>query len=464
MNRTIVLSLLLSATTSIAAEPVPVFRWQRAVELPAITETSLVAVPLDSHVFAHTRDGWPDVRLQTAAGSTTAFVIHPAMIAKDRTVREFWAAEQTAAKLDGERGLQVELTLRDKESSPHGLRIVSPLRDFEHQVQVETSADGVTWQSAGAPTLIFDYTRFVDARNDVVPFAAGDHRRFRLTIADVTAEQESLLLELHRRLRGSEETDRTERTTIARRPFRIDRIEFYRDVSRPQSAEPRTTEHPVQNLTTTEEDGGQRTVVAFETQREPLTALTVVTDAQNFSRTVNVETEVDADRGQPVWKPFSPGTLTRFSVGDLRRDELTIKLPETRRSKFRLVIENDDSPPIAITSVTASGPVYELTFLAERDQKYELSYGSPDAEAGRYDTAALQAAIQQRHAATPATLSAPRENPNAPADRGRRWAVWNDPRVLTGVIVGLTLFLGFTLYSMRRGIKATDEPPLQPPL
>jgi hypothetical protein len=457
MNRILVLVGLLWTTTLVAAEPAPEFRWRRDVELPPITETALVAVPLDSHVFAHTRDGWPDVRLQTADGTATAFVVRPSTIEKTRTIRDFWVADQMAAKIDDEQGLQILLRLREKEPPPDGLRIVSPLRDFEHQVRVESSADEQTWQPAGEPTLIFDYTRFVDARNDVVPVKAGDHRHFRLTIADVTAEQESQLLELHRNLQGGAETDRTERTTIARRPFRIDRIEFYRDESHPQSTEPRTRDYPVQNLTTTQDEDGQRTVVAFEMQREPVTALTAVTAAQNFSRTVTVGTEIDSDASGPLWQPLTSGTLTRFSVGDLHRDELTIAIPETRRSRLRLVVENDDSPPIVITRITASGPVYELLFLAERDQKYALSYGSPEAEAGHYDTAALQASLEHNHAAIPAALARPRENPNAPADNGRRWAVWNDPRVLIAIIVGMTLVLGYVLYVVARDVKRGDD-------
>jgi hypothetical protein len=456
---------LLAITVSaaaFAAEPEPTFRWRRAISLPALTATTLVAAPLDTHVYGNTREDWPDVRLRTASGTATAFVIRPAMNVRDQTVREFWPAKQTAAKLDGDHGLQVELMLSKDDPTPTGLKIVSPLRDFEHQVQVESSADGVAWEPAGEPTLIFDYTRFVDARNDTVSITPSAHRQFRLTIADVTAEQESQLLELHRRLRGDEEADRTERTVIARRPFRIDRVEFFRDVARPQSSEPRTLDFPVSRLTTTPSEGGARTVVTLGTDGEPLTALRIDTPSENFSRVVNVETEVDLGTGATAWKPFAPGTLTKFAVGTLHREDLTIPVPQTRRSNFRLVIENDDSPPLTIENVIASGPVYELLFLATPNERYTVEYGHDDATSGRYDTAALAAALNDRQPATEVRFGDPQLNPNAPTVRRPAWKPWNDPRVLIGGILLMAAILAIALYAAGKELKVTDENAAKP--
>jgi hypothetical protein len=352
------------------------------------------------------------------------------------------------------------LSLGENDPPPHGVQILSPLRDFEHQVQVESSADGTTWRPAGEPALIFDYTRFVDARNVAVPMTGGDDRRFRLTIADVTAEQESQLLELHRRLRGNEETERSERTAIARRPFRIDRVEFYRDVSRPHTVEPRTTEAVVRDIEIIEDRSEKRTLITFATDREPVTAIRIVTTGENFSRPIAVEAESVAESGRAVWTPIGKGTITRFAVGELRRDELTVAIPETRRTKYRLVIDNADSPPVVVTGVAATGPIYELLFLAGPNEPYQLEYGSPDAGPGRYDTAALQAAMNDRQTSTTARLGEARENPKATT--ARRRMPWNDHRLLIVAIVALTAVLGVALWQSSRRLKAEDEWPVNP--
>lgn len=435
---------LVSLLPCVAADA-PGFRWQRDVELPEITETTAVAVPLDEPFYAATRDRWPDVRLYDSKGDIVSFLIRPAKGTKTRTDRHSWAAEQTAARVEPEGGLVVELALREKEPPPTGIRIVTPLRDFEHQVRVESSADGTTWVSAGPPGVIFDYSRFVDARNDTVPFTAGDHRRFRFSISDVTAEQESQLLELHRRLQGGRETNRTERTTIARRPFRVDRVDFYRDEVRSQATETRMNTYEPTRFTQTEDEKEHQTLVAIVAGRQPVTAITVQTDDKNFSRSVTIES-VFKNAGE-LRKAETLGTLTRFAVGSLQRDELTLKIPESRATRYRLLIENGDNLPLAISGIGLSGPLYELLFLASPMEKYRLDYGSPDAEPGRLDTAALEAVLNEGPPKFTGTLADARENLSAPL---ARWRPWNDPNVLISAIVLLTLLLGWGLWRASR--------------
>ena len=455
MKRLLALLTLLVGSTLYAAAGVPEYRWLRDVALPEITTTTLVAVPLDSHFFESTREGWPDVRLRNDRNESVGFLIRAAHDTKTRTVREFWTAEQASARVDANAGLQVELVRRDKEPAPTGIRIVTPLRDFEHQVRVESSSDGETWTSAGPASLIFDYSRFVDARNDLVSLDAGAARRFRLTIEDVTAEQESVLKELHRRLRGSDEISRTERTTIARRPFRVDRIEFYRDSERVESSRLKTTDYPATNFTVTQNEKEHQTIVVFDTHREPITEVTVNTTAENVSRETRVEVEVEETNGQKAWKAITHGTVTRLSIGTIERDVRTLTIPETRSIHYRVVNENRDSAPIPITGVELRGPQYQLLFLASPAQKATVEYGSSTAEPGHYDTAALQASLSAGHAPLEATLQSPQENKNAPLNQSQPWAPWNDSRILTGAIVLFTLLLASGLFFAARRIDAT---------
>ena len=453
----IALGFITLVTTPIFADDGPQYRWMREIELPEIAATTLVSVPLDSHFFMSTRDGWPDVRLSNNHDQSVAFSIQAAYDKKAKTVRQTWPAQNLAAKVDTATGLRVELALRDDDPLPNGIRIITPLRDFEHQVRVESSTDGNSWTSAGPPSLIFDYSRYVDTRNDFVPLNAANHRRFRLIIEDVTAEQESLLLELHRRLRGADEIDRTENTTIVRRPFRIDRVEFYRDIETEVSSCQQRAKYPTSNFVVAEREKDHQTLLTFDTKREPISELKVITDSENFSRAATVEAEVEDVNGKLAWKAISHGTLTRFSVGSIQRNELTLSIRESHASRYRVLIENRDSPALAITGVELSGPLYELMFLASSDQKFTLQYGSPEAKAGHYDTAALQAALLQGSTRSMAKLASPTENQNVPADQDRRWVPWNDNRVLVGGIFALTLLLGWGLYTAGKRIELPAE-------
>ena len=453
----IVLCFMPLVVAPVVAEDGPRYRWQRDVELPEIADTTIVGIPLDSHFFMETRDGWPDVRLKNNSDQSVAFLIQTAYDLKSRTVRQTWPAQNLAAKVDATTGLHVELALRENDPLPTGIRIITPLRDFEHQVRVEASADVNSWTSAGPPTLIFDYSRYVDARNDFVPIKSGTHRRFRLTIENVTAEQESLLLDLHRRLRGANEIDRTENTTIVRRPFRIDRVEFYRDDETAVSSHQQRAKYSTLNFVVAPREKDHQTLLTFETRREPITEIKVVTESENFSRSATVETEVEDINGKLVWQSISKGTLTRFSVGSIQSQELGLSIPESHSSRYRVLIENRDSPPLSISGVELSGPRYELMFLASPAQKFTLHYGSPDAKAGHYDTAALQASLSAGSTRVTATPGSPSENQNVPADQKPRWAPWNDSRVLLGGIVTLTLLLGWGLYMAGKRIEPSAD-------
>ncbi len=443
------LALMLLSSLA-AAEETLTFRWSREVEVPALTTTSLVAAPLDSQFFRDTREGYPDVRLRDDKGMAIGFVIRAASEMKPCFLRTTWTAQQMAAKVDAATGLQLELALREKELLPNGIRIITPLRDFEHQVQVESSADGRTWVPADPSIVIFDYSRHVDARNVEVPISSGDHRYFRITIQDVTTEQESQLLVLHRHLSGSEETDRTERTTINRVPFRIDRVEFYRDEPKVESGKLRMTAYPIEKFEITDSEKDHQTVLVVESRREPITEIKVLTSAENFSRVASVAAELEDDNGRMFWSTLDTGTLTRFSIGSIKKDELTLINRETRAPRYRIVVENRDSPGLPITGVELAGPQYELMFLAAAGQTLRLEYGSSKVAAGQFDTAALQAAIKQGQLPIGATLLAAREN--AGVESGRAWQPWNDSRVLVGSICLATALLGWGLFRASRNL------------
>lgn len=442
------LVLIAVPTTRVRADGSPTFRWMREIHLPEISNTSLVSVPLDSHFFEFTRENWPDVRLRNMDGDAIGWTIQTVKTGKSRMIRRFWPVEKLTAQVTEAAGLQVYFECAVKDPLPSGVRILTPLRDFEHQVQIESSVDGQSWVAASSPGVIFDYSRHVDARSDLVPVNAGDHRRFRVTITDLTAEQDSLLLEFQRRLHGSEEIDRTERSLIARRPFRIDQLHFYRDEFQSEQRDVQSMAYPAIQFSTSEKTKEHQTILEFGSQREPITGIKVMTREENFSRAATVEVEGGKANEKTEWRAVSSGTLTRFKVGMIHREELTISLPEHRSTKYRIVIENRDSTPLVMTGVELTGPSYELTFLASTGQKAILEYGSFEANAGHYDTAALQAVLAQGQQAIPASLRSPQENSYVP--KGISWMPWNDPRLLVGTVIVLTLLLAWGLFGASR--------------
>ncbi|WP_373652082.1 hypothetical protein [Schlesneria sp. DSM 10557] len=432
------------------------YRWQRTLELPEHDQTSLFRLPLDVQFHDATRKDWPDVRVVNEQQQPVPFVIRATKDGKSHSIRHFWRGTISNARLDSAEGLKIEVQLGEKELVPNGLRILTPLKDFEHQVHVESSENGTMWRPLGAASLIFDYSRYVDARNVFVPFERTDHRHFRLIIKDVTAEQQQLLLELNRRLKGNEEVERVESTSIALRPFRVDGIEFYRDESKIQPGQPQTEQYSPASLSVMEDAKKQQTTLLVSVQQQPISELKLITSAENFSRVVTIESELENADGLKEWVHAGKGTASRFAIGAIQREQVTVSIPEVRTRQFRVKIENRDSPPLPITSVELTGPLYELIVAAPPHSKLMLEYGSPHAKAGHYDDAALLSALAQGESIVSVTASAPVENSSASTQRGGNSPIWNDTRVLFGMIAVLTVLLGWGLYRAGHRIASTD--------
>lgn len=442
-----------SAATGSAAEPES--HWQRAVEAPTVTEASLVAVPLDAHFYRATRDGWPDVWLLDSAGQPQAFEIRVAHAAKSHMQRTVWPANRERASVKADTGLQIEIALRERDPVPTGIQIQTPLQNFENQVTVETSADGETWERAGEPVLIFDYQQFIDARNDLVPFAAGDHRRFRITISDVTAEQESRLIELHRELQSGAEVKRVERSTVDRRPFRVERIDFYRETQELSADQPVLATWPAEDAVLRHDAESKADIFEFTSHRQPISAVTLQTPSQNFGRSVGLQAQNVRGTADESWQSLAEGRVLRLAIGDLKREDLTLKFHETRASRYRLVIRNGDSAPLESPTVTLTGPEYRLLFLAVPDQSYRLVYGSPNAKPGNYDVTALRAALSQNQQPQLAKLAAPVQATEIIATT---WKPWNDVRLQLTAIFVMVLLLGWALYGAARSAEFGAPP------
>ncbi len=447
--------VLLSASLLSAADPAA-FRFAREVRTDAFAREEIVAIPLDSDVYDHTRDQTPDLRLFDAGGGEVPFLFEQVTATRRQTVRKPWNVQPASLKPLDDGGLEIVLTLDKDDPQPDGLTVATPLRDFEQRLRVFGSNDGQTWELLVPDVLIFDYSRFMDVESRDVRLPKSDYRRFRVVIDAVTAEQESELMELTRRLRSGAEVERVERVLRDRRPFRIDRIAFWQETIEEWTAGPTTREYPVAEFTVEQDAEHKQTIVTVQTRREPLTAFRLETPARNFNRAASVE-RLETRGVRSEWRPLGRATVSRFAFRELNREQMEAGFQETRCEQYRLVIDNHDDPPLEITGVRATGNVYRMVYFAEPGKEYRMAYGSDAVKAPSYDTTALAASLREDYKPVVAELGKVVENTNVRQPSGLLPLLTN-PLVLGAMVSILVALLGWGLYAAARRVDALEPP------
>ncbi|HRA86790.1 MAG TPA: hypothetical protein PK992_01930 [Planctomycetaceae bacterium] len=442
--RALIMAFTFSISVPVLGEESETFQYSRTIDVPDDVQEELCAVPLDSEIYAATRDGFPDLRVLDEAQRSVPFLIRKVSESRTKKIRTFWAATDPALKPLGDNGMEIRVTLKKDDPSPNGLQFITPLRNFEQQVQVFAISEGSEQQLVDG-ALIFDYAQFMDVRRPEVEFPTTTAREFRIVVDKLTSDQESQLLQLSRSLKGGSEQGRTEETTIERRPFRIDRIEFWREQTEEIPGVDADQTWPVSDLKVTQDPEHKQTLLEFTSRREPLTDFKIVTDSRNFSRRAEVQIDADSTIGSK-WKTLTSATISQFQLQDFHEEHVTVHITETRRERYRVVIHNGDSPELPVKAIEATGCQYQLVFLNRPGLKAQLVYGSESATPPQHDTVALTTALAKHISPVAATLGVQSQAIAASQKPVDVKSLLNNPIALGAIIAVLVIALGWGLY------------------
>ena len=430
MRCAIVGCLLLGlALPAMAAEPGE-FRFAKDVDRGAAKEESILAVALDGDVYAAARPGFPDLRIFDRQGREVSYALEKAAEPRLHTVRTACGSDVLALHEHAD-GLEVLIRLDDDAPDADGLTILTPLTNFERRVNVYGSEDGAKWTPLATGSLVFDYSRYMNISSREVSLAKNNCRQLKVSIADIADAKESPFLELTRKYRGGSEVERIEKTMRQRRPFRIDRIELWREYKEKLSETERKIAYRVADFRTEEDPAAKTTMVYIGTRKEPLTELTLETASRNFSRPAVVQAK--ATNGiRSEWVDIGDGDVSLLDFGGYHKETLSLFFPERREAEYRIVIRNEDNPPLKLTGATARGCVYRVVFLAAKDESYRLGYGAEEVEQPKYDALAVLGPLREGQATSEGRLG--KEAANAVVGRPAAGAVRGaqEPVVLRG--------------------------------
>jgi hypothetical protein len=365
--RALLLCTLAGSMPVMAALP---SEWQHAqqfdVSTPGLVKISLLVETLDA-----ARPALEDLRLYDDAGNELPFLItRPVPSARAvQSARSFQVSLNPASTI---------ITLETGLAQPlEGVTLESPAANFIKAVRVEGSADGQNWQRLAEGQPIF--RQLSGASQLHVSFPAGQWRWLRFTVDD----QRSQAI-----------------------PFTGARVHAADVEAAP--VELQTVAIADRN----ENPGETRLTLNLGAANLDVATVKIETDEPLFTRAVTLAVPRITDLGI-FEQPVGQGVIYRVAIeGQPPSANLSVPL-ETKITARELVllIRNEDSPPLPVSSVRVERrPVY-LVFMARSAGTFHLLTGNKTCAAPRYDLAALGANLKSA-AVTPVKISALADNPN----------------------------------------------------
>ena len=382
------LLLLLGATAQAATAP-GIFPVEKILSTQSNRYSEVGQWIMDNDLFDALDDAYGNLRLFDKDGRETPFLVRNK--ADTRSIVNYTPVS-VSSSVESLRQLEdnrVELVVVRKASEPMvaGIQFESNIRNFEKLITVSGSNDRATWIPLVAAAPIYDYSRFIDLRRDKISFAPSAYTAYRIEISNMTEKQESPLVSLIRQTRGTDTPTESEATAFRREPFRIDQIRFLERRENIVSDATETTGAEVADLKIGHDASARTSLITFTTRRQPVTAITLLTEDSNFSRVATVEGETGT--APHTWRTLSSGTLSRIRIGGTRQEQLTLTLSASRYKRYRVIIRDMDNPPLEITGIVIRHNQVEGLFFPKTPLPHRICYGGQDIPAPVYDVASV---------------------------------------------------------------------------
>jgi len=379
------------------------YRYVRSVEWFDTGREELLGVALDSRIYATTRADFADLRLVDQAGVETPYLLEKAVETRTETRRLTSQSELLGLKKKGETTLEITLRLDKHASAANGLTVFTPLTNFDHRLRVLGSDDGKNWSSLVDNAEIYDYSRYMAVSNRDVRLPANTYRQFKVVVEEALQTREADFLELTRSLRGGKEQNRGERIELQRIPLHIERIGLWHEQTDVLPDAEKRFDYPVVGYKISRDAKERTTVIDVETRREPRTGFELKTPTRNFSRAVSVQVPVQYGI-ETRMEEIGGALLESVRFRDIEHNRTVVSFPERRQERYRILIHDQDNPPLDITGVAGVGNGYNLLFLPAPGKTYSIRYGAEKAERPDYDTASIKELLRRGYKTTTVRL------------------------------------------------------------
>ena len=301
------------------------------------------------------------------------------------------------------------------------LKIVTTSIDFTRGVTIEGSPDNREFVIIKNDVYIFDYTTEHRTSGTEISYPKTDYRYLKVTIWD---DGEAPLQNLGGEVSIVEETEG-------------ELVSLGSDIKK-------IVQKPNEAIT--------EVVIDLKYKNIPSNMMVLKIDGKNFWRDVHIlSSNVDnADR----YREVESDLLYNISTQKFTRGKLTLEYPETQARYLKLIIENKDDAPLAISEVEVLGTPKKITFLAEPGVSYFLYFHNHMAPTPSYDIENTFSYIDL-NSISRWTVGKVEKNPDyapieneIPFSERHPWIIW-------GAIIFMVVFLGGIIVRMMMNL--SDE-------
>lgn len=382
----------LTLTGGLHAGDIRPFPFSEELQSPVAHSNEVGGFVLNGAVYASTDNPDTGLRLFDQDNNETPLWIRRKTATQIVAQNCPFPAEIVSLKEGSDNRIEI-LAKRDIKSPwPGVVQFHTPLRNFEKQVTVKGSPDGSQWEMLASNAPIYDYSRYLDVRNDRVSVTPRGYLYYKIDIANITETKDSPLTEIMKHTQGNREVAQTVTTAAHKEVMRIDRINFIELKETLVTGAADIRQSAVTNWSVAEDDKRKQTILTFATARQPLTAIELDVADANFSRSI---TAFGAESDSPAaWVEKGMATISRIRAGRVQEQHLIISLPtECRARHYRLVIANQDNPALTITGIRLRENLYEGLFFPKEGRSYRVFMGGRDLRAPSYDVATVLQAV-----------------------------------------------------------------------
>jgi hypothetical protein len=388
----LVLGVAFSARAAVAPADFPFSQNLRPPD-PLPAAEALGGVVLGDDVLAELNPGRSNLRLLEADQREVPFLIRTRTERQTRTEERVVTVTPRSFRERPDNRAEIEFARPAHEPGRVvALLLHSAQANYEKLVTVSGSMDQQQWTVLAEAQPVYDYTRYIDVRNQRVALPGGEWAFYRVEIANLAEDRKAVFTEVIRQVRGAGAPDITETETarIRQEPFRVERMDVVVQREQAQAERPVLTRWAVPEVEVKHDVTARVTRVEFATRRQPVVALWLFPRDRNFIRRVTVS-GADESGDAAVWEGLAQATVSRIETAG-QETRLRVDLGSARRFRhYRIMLDNQDNPPLEITEVQAETETWEALFFAPGGP-LRLFFGGPLEQAPQYDIGAVLAA------------------------------------------------------------------------